>query len=369
MKQLRVGVTGIGYMGQLEARICRAMEGFDVVGLHNRTLAKAETLAEELSCAAYETVDQLLDEAALDALVVATPNNAHLEPVTKAAQRGVHIFLEKPMGLHVQECRAMIEAAEAAGVRLFMGHPQRFMGAVARVKRAVAEGAIGRPVALRVERFFWVDVHHKAPGWKTKKSLSGGHLFHHIHEIDTARWILGDVASVFGQMANLAHEAAGDDAEDDVVQVSVRYEQGTLGTFEFGSAYRGRSHFLRIDGSEGTALINWGADGGGRASITSGGETMEHPMYDDPECQQSAADVYAAIAKGIVHGSDKWGAPLFLRRLVEDELACFHRLVDTGEIDDDLRGLLGVDGLKSVEIAQAACMSSDQGRIVELPLL
>ena len=366
MNRIRIGITGTGYMGQLEARICAAMDGFEVVGLHNRSVEKARALAEELGCQASETLDDLL-ALGLGALIVATPNNAHLEPVTQAARRGLHIFLEKPMGLHVEECGHMLQVAREAGVQLFMGHPQRFMDGVRTVRDAVTRGDIGRPVALRVERTFWVDTHHKAPGWKTQKSQSGGHLFHHMHEIDTARWILGDVASVFAQMDNLAHLDA-EDGEEDVVQVSLRYAQGALGTFELGSAYRKRSHFLRIDGSMGTALIDWQAEGGGEVTITGREGAAAYPMYAEPECQASAAEIYAAMAKGQVHGSDKWGAPLFLRRLVERELECFHGLVTRGEIEPDLRGLAEADGLRAVEIAQAACLSAAEGRVVALPL-
>lgn len=368
MQEIRIGVTGIGYMGQLEARICHDMEGFEVVGLHNRTPEKAQALADELGCAAHETLDDLLREERPDALVIATPNDAHLEPVQKAAACRAHIFLEKPMGLHVHECREMMQAAQQAGVVLFMGHPQRFLDGVRRARAAVLEGAVGRPVALRVERTFWVDVKHDAPGWKTRKSASGGHLFHHMHELDTARWMLGEVASVYGQMANLAHQEAGEDAEEDVVQVAVQYAQGTLGTFELGSAYRRRSHCLRVDGSAGTVLVDWQAEGGGQVLIAGREGEQRHPMYDDPACRESAKEVYAAMARGIVHGSDKWGAPLFLRRLVERELECFHRVVTTGEIEDDLRGLVEEDGLRSVEIARAACISAAERRVVDLPL-
>ncbi len=368
MHTIRIGVTGIGYMGQLEARVGNAMAGFEVVGLHNRSPEKAETLAAELACHAYPTLDALVAHEGLEALVIATPNNAHLEPVLTAARRGLHIFLEKPMGLHVGECQAMAHAAREAGVTLFMGHPQRFMDGVRRARQVVREGLIGRPAALRVERVFWVDTHHSAPGWKTRKSQSGGHLFHHMHEIDSARWILGDVACVHGQMANLAHSDGGPEAEDDVVQLAVRYTGGTLGTFELGSAYRRRSHLMRIHGSEGTVTVDWQAEGGGAVVVETAAGDATHPMYDDPACQQSAAEVYAAMPRGVVHGSDKWGAPLFLRRLVEREMECFHRVVTTGEIDDDLRGLIGEDGIRSVEIGQAACLSNAEGRVVELPL-
>ncbi len=367
MDTFRVGVTGIGYMGQLEARICASMGGFEVVGLHNRSREKAEALAEELSCSAHDSLEELVAVPELDALIIATPNNVHLEPVLQAAGRGLHIFLEKPMGLNVAECRRMSAAAEDAGVVLFMGHPQRFMDGLRRVRRIVAEGVIGRPVALRVERFFWVDSHHSAPSWKTQRETSGGHLFHHMHELDTARWILGEVETVYGQMANLAHPDAGDAGEDDVVQVSARYRQGTLGTFELGSAYRTRSHTLRLDGTEGTVLVDWASEGGTIALTTLDGATT-YPMYDDPACLQSAAEVYAAINSGRVHGSDKWGAPLFLRAVVERELEAFHRLLSGESIEPDLLDLTTDAGLRSVELAQAACESSRERRVVQLPL-
>jgi len=369
MKRVGVGVTGTGYMGQLEARLCASMGGYEVIGLHNRSVHKAQALAQELSCRAYGSLDELLADRRLDALIVATPNNVHLEPVLKAAAQGVHVFLEKPMGLSVTQCAEMMAAAKQAGVTLFMGHPQRFMDGLRRARQLLIDGEIGRAVALRVERFFWVETAHSAPGWKTRRAESGGHLFHHMHELDTSRWILGDVDTVYGQMANLAHLDASEMGEDDVVQVSLRYKQGTLGTFELGSAYRTRSHRMRIDCSEGTLLIDWAGGSGGHISISGPHGTKGFPMYDDPGCQQSAASVYEAISQGQVHGSDKWGAPLFLRALVQRELEAFLCLLKGETLAPDLMDLTTDAGIRSVELAQAACLSNQEQRVVRLPLI
>ena len=368
MTTLGIAVTGCGYMGALEARIAGELSEFEPVALHSRTLEKTQALADELGCAAYATLEEALDHAGVDALVVATPNDLHLEPVLAAAERGKHVFLEKPMALDVAECREMQAAADAAGVTLFLGHPQRFVDGVTRAKRTVEEGRIGTPIALRSERNFWLDTHHSAPSWKTSRSRSGGHLFHHMHELDTARHLLGDVAEVWAQMANLAHPDGGDDAEDDVVQVGLRFRSGALATMEWGSAFRVRTHFLRVHGSEGAFEINF-QDGCIRHFGPTGQQTGCDPMYDDPECQRSAEEVYAALIRGRVHGSDRWGAPLFLRRLVELEMLCFHQCVTSGEIPGELRGLVnGEAGPRSVELAQAACLAAQRHRPVALPL-
>lgn len=366
MQELAFGVIGTGYMGKLEARLAQSVPGCQLVGVTNRTAAAAADLARELGCEHYPTVEALLADPAVNAVVVATANHAHLEPVLAAARAGKHIFLEKPMALTVADCRQMIEAAAAAGVLLMLGHPQRFMDGVRVARRALLAGEIGSPVALRVERYFWVDKRGPSPHWKMQRSLSGGHLFHHLHELCTARYLLGEYETVYGQMANLAHRDDGPEAEDDVVQVAARFRCGVLGTFEFGSAYRRRQHYLRIHGSEGTIIIN--LQGGSLTISGRSGEIMR-PIYDDPEEQRSAHDAYAMITRGRVHGAPSEEVPLFLRELVADELKAMVARVN-GSFDDagneDLFG--GEAGLRSVEVAQAALLSGQRREVVALPL-
>jgi predicted dehydrogenase len=368
MQTLGLAVTGCGYMGSLEARVAGELPGFRPVALHSRTLEKTQALAEELDCAAYATWEEALDQPEVDAAVVATPNDLHLEPVLAAVARGKHVFLEKPMALTVADCRRMQAAADEAEVRLFLGHPQRFMDGVAHLRQALHSGRIGLPVALRSERNFWLDTRHDAPAWKTSRARSGGHLFHHMHELDTARHLLGEATEVWAQAANLAHPDAGEDAEDDVVQVSLRFRSGALAAMEWGSAFRVRSHLIRVHGVEGAVELNFQA--GRLVYFDASGQEAEHlPVYEDPECQESAEQVYAALLRGRVHGSDRWGAPLFLRRLVEQELLCFRRVVTTGEIPEELRDLVnGEAGLRSVELAQAACLAAETREVLRVPL-
>ena len=366
MQELHFGVIGAGYMGKLEARLARTVPGCALAGIWNRTATTAADLAQELDCEHYPTVEAMLADPAVDAVIIATANGAHLQPVLAAARAGKHIFLEKPMALTVADCRQMIAATQAAGVTLMLGHPQRFMDGVRVARRALLAGEIGEPVALRVERYFWVDRRGPSPHWKMQRQLSGGHLFHHMHELCTARYLLGEYDTVYAQLANLAHQSDGPEAEDDVVQVSARFASGVLGTFEFGSAYRRRQHYLRLHGTEGTIIINFQ---GGTLTISGRSGEIMRPMYDHPEEQRSADAAYAMMGKGRVHGAPKEDVPLFLRELVADELKAMVAWVN-GTFDDpgneDLFG--GEAGVRAVEVAQAALLSNTRRQVMPLPL-
>ena len=366
MQELAFGVIGCGYMGKLEARLAQVVPGCRLVGVQNRTAKTAAELAAELGCRHFSTVQEMMADPDLTAVVVATANHAHLEPVLVAAQAGKHIFLEKPMALTVADCRTMIEAAARAGVVLMMGHPQRFMDGVRAARAALLAGEIGEPVALRSERYFWVDRRGPSPHWKMKRHLSGGHLFHHMHELCTCRYLLGEHDTVYAQMDNLAHQEDGTEAEDDVVQVAVRFKSGVLGTFELGSAYRRRQHFMRLHGREGTILINLQE---GKLILNGRSGEVEGPIYGDPEEQRSSDEAYADISRGRVHGNPLEEVPLFLRELVADELKAMVAYVNGTFADpgnEDLFG--GQAGLRSVEVAQAAIISNVRREVVQLPL-
>lgn len=367
MQELWFGVIGTGYMGKLAARLAQTVPGCRLAGVYNRTASTAAELAQELGCEHYASLDALLADPAVDAVVVATANHAHLEPVLAAAQAGKHIFLEKPMALNVADCYRMIEACKQAGVTLFLGHCQRFIPGVRTARAALLAGEIGDPVALRVERYFWTDRRGPSPTWKMQRGLSGGHLFHHLHELCTARYLLGEYATVYAQMANLAHQEDGPEAEDDVVQVAVRFRSGVLGTFEFGSAYHRRQHYVRIHGTAGTIIIN--LQGGTLAISGKSGEIMR-PIYDNPEEQRSSDEAYARMGKGRVHGSPLEEAPLFLRNLVAEELRAMVAAVNGTFNDPGNQDLVGGEaGVRAVEVAQAALLSNETHQVISLPLL
>ncbi len=141
------GLIGAGQMAHIHAvAISEQTPGrARIVAVAGGT--RAPTLASEFGAEAEPSVEALLDRSDIDAVVIATPHTAHLPNVLAAAAAGKHILLEKPMALDVDECRAMIEACDANGVKLSLAKISRWLEAMQVGHDLVADGTAGELVA------------------------------------------------------------------------------------------------------------------------------------------------------------------------------------------------------------------------------
>jgi UDP-N-acetyl-2-amino-2-deoxyglucuronate dehydrogenase len=150
--------------------------------------SRAPALASEFGAEAAPSVEALLDRADIDAVVIATPHTAHLPNVLAAAGAGKHIILEKPMALDVDECRAMIEACDAANVKLSLAKISRWLEAVRVGHDLVAAGAAGDLVAIHAHRLF---PGYPNTGWPLDPREGGAWLDWGSHGCDIVRWFAG----------------------------------------------------------------------------------------------------------------------------------------------------------------------------------
>lgn len=360
MEKVNVAVAGCGYMGAEEARALAALPEAHLVGVWNRTPDRAQKLADELGCFAFASLEEMLDTPGLDGVVVATANHVHREPVVAAAQRGLHVFLEKPIALTLADCDAMIAEAAKAGVILLPGHSMRFHHGCQQMKAALDAGRIGRPLVARSLRNTWTDL-AGVDSWKVRRAESGSDLFHHIHEIDLLLWWLGDAVSIFTRMANLAHPHLSD--YDDAIFVSLEFAGGVLAHMEFGSAFRHAESQIVVGGDEGALLLDMYA---GQLTLSVRGRVVETwPLFDDPESQASLQE-YAARASRQpghrVYGVPEVRPPLFLQRVVDKEMWHFVACVRGDETP-----LVHAEGARlAVVVAAAALESARKGQPVAL---
>ncbi len=122
--RLRVGVVGVGYLGQYHARIYADMPDVELVGVADVDARAARSIAQRHHCTAYTRPDELLGK--VDAVSIVVPTIYHKEVALPYLERGVHMLLEKPVAPDVAEALAIIEAAEKNGVVLQIGHLERF---------------------------------------------------------------------------------------------------------------------------------------------------------------------------------------------------------------------------------------------------
>lgn len=189
---LRVGVAGLGRIGRRHAeQLAFATRGCSVVAVTSQGPDDAAWAAGELPDARWHaSLDVLLADAAVDAVVLATPSSAHAEQTIAALRAGKHVFVEKPLSLSLDDClRVEAVAAEAPGLVAMVGFVRRFDPSYANAHAAIGRGELGRPIIVRSQT---CDMNDES-GFFVRFAATSGGLFMDcsVHDIDLARWLLG----------------------------------------------------------------------------------------------------------------------------------------------------------------------------------
>nr|MBC8252794.1 Gfo/Idh/MocA family oxidoreductase [Ardenticatenia bacterium] len=149
---LKVGVLGSGFMGSTHARAFARIPDVEVVGVSSRTAKKAAALAEELAAKPYADAMALATHPEVDAISITLPTNLHQEYTVAALEAGKDVLLEKPMGLSLEECDAMITVANRTGKILMLAHVMRFWPEYLALVDLVNSGELGKPLAATASR-------------------------------------------------------------------------------------------------------------------------------------------------------------------------------------------------------------------------
>src|SRR5579862_2247731 len=174
--------------GFAKAKNCR------VVGLSRRDVDKAQASAREFKIPlAFDSAEELCRAPEVDAVFIATPNACHLNDVLLAIRYGKPVLCEKPMAMHADECRRMVEAAHAANILLGVAQVFRFEETTAVLRARVAAGQIGKPIIARSEFSFPAEHGHPRT-WIHDPAVAGGGPIADVgvHCIDALRFVLQD---------------------------------------------------------------------------------------------------------------------------------------------------------------------------------
>ncbi|MCX7847987.1 MAG: Gfo/Idh/MocA family oxidoreductase, partial [bacterium] len=196
----------------------------------DRERSHAEALAGRLGLGAsgvYTQVSRLLREQMPEALYVCTPPHAHEEAVFAAVERGVHLFIEKPIALKVEVGERMVEAVRRAGVVTQVGYHMRYGKAVRRLARLIKEGTAGRAVLF--DGRYECNALHGA-WWRDKRKSGGQVLEQAIHLYDLGMHLFGAVERVSGFVGNICHRETPGYSVEDVSAAVLRFRNGALGT-------------------------------------------------------------------------------------------------------------------------------------------
>lgn len=224
MSEIRIGLAGAGVIGTRHADAIALADGARLVAVADPGPA-GRTVAERHGVPHHDTLDALLARDDVDALILATPNQVHIENGLAAIAAGKPTLLEKPIATVTREAVRLVEAAEAAGVPLAIGHHRRHHPRIAAAKAILAEGRLGTITSIQATTWFMKPDDYFDIEWRRKKG-AGPVFMNLIHDVDLLQHFCGPVTEVTAMDSNAIR---GNEVEETAV-VILRFASGTLGT-------------------------------------------------------------------------------------------------------------------------------------------
>lgn len=228
--RLRVGLFGAGAMGQFHARtLALKTPGAEIAAIVDVMAPAAEWLATETGAARWGTdPDLILDDRAIDAVVIVTPGPTHVGLIRRAAAAGKQIFCEKPLSLDVAECDAAIAAARRVGVRLQMGFQRRFDAGYRRAKAMIEAGELG---TLQIIHSRTRDP--EPPRLEYLRACGGLFADTAVHDFDAIRYLAGaEVETVYAVSAVRVDPAVIDAGDIDSGVITLTLANGVIATVD-----------------------------------------------------------------------------------------------------------------------------------------
>jgi predicted dehydrogenase len=248
-----------------------------LVAVASRTEEKARSAGEQYGVDWYTDYKRMLERPDIDVIGIYTPSGAHLEIARDVAAAGKHVLVTKPLEITLERADGIIDACQAAGVRLATEFVTRYLPANFTLYKAVQEGQLGElflgefsEKLYRPPWYFDMD-----GGWRSTWALGGGGMVINqtIHSLDQMRWIMGEVESLTASSNNFSSPA---ESEDTAV-ASVKFRGGALGVMVGTTTFRnngppgryggGSIRRAEVNGANGSATVvdgdflMWAVDG------------------------------------------------------------------------------------------------------------
>lgn len=208
---LKVGVIGLGHMGQLHLLNAIRVSGVEVVAAADKS-EKCRKYAERFHVKTYDDYTKLIDVEDLDAVLISVPNFLKNECLVYAAEKGLSIFLDKPIARNLREAQEMVAKVDKENSRMMVGVNYRYFPCVQELKKRLESGEIGDPLIATSELILNGPISHAVvpvpvPEWWLSKDLAGGGALLDLgyHLIDILTWLMGDFNVSYSNLEHKMH--------------------------------------------------------------------------------------------------------------------------------------------------------------------
>jgi predicted dehydrogenase len=350
-----MGLVGLGIMGTSHLKDIADLTTIELVAVCDSEVGRADHYAAEMNVVAYyDYRDLLRHPAGLDAVLVSTPHYAHTPISIDALGKGIHVLVEKPIAVHVNDAYKMLAAYEESKKKypdlifaaVFM---QRTYGFWIKIKAMIAGGELGRLVRTTwlITDWFRTQSYYDKGGWRATWSGEGGGVMLNqcLHNLDLYQWFVGMPRRVMGVASLGKYHSI--EVEDEVTAF-FEHENGMIGHLITSTAESPGTNRLEIVGENGTLVYE-----NQTLTLYRNERSMFQQIADAPGGFDKVAFEHVDVP---YHHHGQPGHRHIIENFAE---AILHRVSPIASAEE---------GLNSVMLANAILASSFEGRMVELPL-
>ena len=359
MEKIKTGIIGCGKVAHLHAHALKNLSESLFTAVWDIDGARAKAFAEQYAVKVCSNIEEMGSNAGVEAVMICVPHPLHAKTANQAIQEGMHVLVEKPLAPSLEDCDAMIELAEKKGVALGTVCQRRFYPPSLRVRCAINEGKIGKPIIGTVNMLGWRDkIYYQSDPWRGSWMGEGGGVLVNqaTHQLDLLQWFMGPIDELFGYWSNLNHSYI--EVEDTAVAV-IKFKNGGVGNIIVSNSQNpplfGKVH---VHGDNG-ASVGVQTDSG--AMFIAGMSEITEPSVND-----------LWTVKGEENFLEKWK---------QEDTDFFHKInpmdyFHERQIEDFLKAIIkgtkplidGKEGRKTVEIFTAIYRSNRDRMPVKFPL-
>ena len=241
-KPLRAGVIGVGAMGRNHVRVYSELPDVEVAAVADIDEMLAVSVAQRYGSKAYHDYKQLLNEN-LDAISIAVPTTLHKRVALDCIQKGINILVEKPIADTVESATEITQAAQRKGVKLMVGHIERFNPAIIRLKELISNGQLGDVISISAKRVGPYSPRVKDVGVIVDLGT---------HDIDIINYLYAErIKKVYASAGSIIHN------REDHAIITLTFNNGGSGVIETNWLTPHKVRTLTVTGSKGIAEVDY----------------------------------------------------------------------------------------------------------------
>lgn len=238
MRKIKMGIVGLGRLGYEHAKnIAFNIPNAELIAVCSVVPEEVEKCQKEWGIPyGYTTYEEMLENKELEAVAILSPSGLHVQHLKQAFDAGLHVFMDKPLGVTVEECKEAEKIIEAHPDLVFLlGFMRRYDPSYAYAKELIKSGKIGTPYMVKLTG---CDPIHAIEGAIKFAPTSGGiYLDMSVHEIDLARWFLeSEVSEIYAIGGSFVRKEFGEFGDCDNACALMKFENGTIAQLHVGRA-------------------------------------------------------------------------------------------------------------------------------------